>query len=388
MAAVNGNTPSAVQKFDDFLKKYPSVKLVHIQYLDLSAIVRSRLVPVQSFRQTLKGDGVHPGSGSIAEGGFPSSNGILPELLEYLLPTAKIIPDINTIRFSYDSARLNNTATVIADIVPNAGLPKLDARGLLVETVAKAKEANNLTFLVGHELEFCFMERDRTTIPTDRQLGLHNSSITSRSRYWPVLNEIIVAFAEQDINVIEAHKEYDPNQFEIALPPLPPVESADLLVYARELIRDIAYRHELHVSFYPDPFPDNAHQLNGAHVHISATPTNNSSSFNPDEFLGGLLSHVPALCGIGMTSVDSYGRADANGIGVGARVAWGTNNRSTAIRLVTKNHWEVRCSDSSSNPYLLTAAIIAAGLDKKPLTYKEIDSKPLSINPHRPLSAY
>lgn len=374
MAVVNGTIPSAVQKLDEFLHKYPSVKLVHIQYADLSAVIRSRLVPVQTFRQTISSSGRHPGSGSIADTGMPSSNAITPELLVNVMPTAKIVPDVSSLRLSYDSANLGNTATVLADIIPDAGLIDVDARSLLARTVSNAKENQNLTFLVGHELEFYFMERDGS-VPADTQVGLHNSSITSRSRYWPVLNEVLVALAEQGINAVEAHKEYAPTQFEIALPPRSPVESADILIYARETIRDIAYRHNLHVSFYVEPFAKEMHYaLNGAHIHISATPTDTtSSSFNPNEFLGGLLSHVPALCGIGMTSVDSYGRTD--GMGCGANVAWGENNRSTAIRLVTKDHWEVRCSDASSNPYLMTAAVIAAGLDKRPLTFKEIDSK-------------
>ena len=376
MAVLNGNgyISSDTELLDKFLDKYPVVKLIHIQYLDLSAVVRSRLVPLQTFKQIVAGNGVHPGSGSIADLAMPTSNAIIPELLELIIPTTKIKPDISTLRFSYDSGRIGNTATCIASIHPNVEGMALDARSLLTQTVADAEKQYQLKFLVGHELEFCFTEIDGSAPTTERQTGLHNGGILSRSRYWPVLNEILAALAEQNVDVIEIHKEYDPVQFELALPPRPPVESADLLVYARELIRDIAYRHGLNITFYPDPFITD-HLLTAAHVHISATQTDPSSTFEPDQFLGGILSHIPALCALGMSSIDSYGRVDPMHIAAGAYVAWGTNNRSTVVRGVTKNHWELRCSDGSSNPYLMTSAIISAGLDKKPLKLKDVNGK-------------
>ena len=371
----NGDTRPAVQSLDAFLASHPEVKLINMQYLDLSAVMRSRIVPVETLRKTLEGDGYHLGSGSVADMCLPSDNAIIEEIVPHIIPKGRLIPDVSTLRMCYDSAKLGNTAVVFASLEMD-GLD-LDPRVLLKRTVAAAEEEHGLKFLVGHEIEFCFMEMDRSKAPLEQQMGLHNGSFTSRSRYWPVLNEILVALAEEGLFAIEAHKEYGPTQFEIALPPYPPVESVDVLLYARELIKDIAYRHGLIATIYPHAFAAAAghHETNGQRIHISATPAKESSSFDPDQFLGGLLSHIPALCAIGMASVDSYGRTARGHFGCGDFVAYGTNNRSTAIRLVSKNHWELRCVDATSNPYLMIAGMISAGLDSKPLTLEDIDSK-------------
>lgn len=373
MALTNGTYPSSpnIQILDDFVASHPCVKLIHIQYIDLSGVFRSRLVPLQTLRETLQNNGVHPGSGSIADLAMPSDNAILEEIVPYIIPVGQIKPDVSTIRMCHDSANLGNTASVIA----NVDIMDLDARALLQKTVAEAESQHGLTFKVGLELEFCFMEKDRSTVPAEQQHGLHNSAILSRSRYWPVLNEIVAALAEEGIYAIECHKEYEPAQFEIALQPSDPVRAVDICMYTRELIRDISYRHGLIATFYPSPFAGGVDMPSGAHVHISATPSTSASSFEPDQFLGGLLSHIPALCAIGMPSVDSYGRTAHGTFGCGSFVAWGTNNRSTAIRKVSNDHWEVRCNDGCSNLYMMVVGIIAAGLDAKPLTLKDIDSK-------------
>lgn len=375
MTVVNGVTPSAVQILDKFLEAHPTVKLINIQVVDICGSLRLRVVPVQAFRKTLQGDGIHPGSGSVADLVCPPDNAIIFEILPYIIPKGYLKYETSTLRMCHDSANLRNTASVMCSI----DLMDMDARTLLKRTVADAEAHHKLNFLVGHELEFYFMELDRKTGPREGDKGLHNSAILNRSRYWPVLNEIVVALAEEGIYVIELHKEYAPHQFEIALPPYDPVESVDILVYTRGLIRDIAYRHNLVATFYPEPVPKSwgeDYHHNGAHIHISANCSeNNNTSFEPDQFLGGLLSHTPALCAIGHSSVDSYGRIEHGGFGAGSFVSWGTNNRSTSVRLVSKNHWEVRFNDGCSNPYLMLMGIISAGLDFKPLTLKEIKRK-------------
>lgn len=373
MAMTNGVHPSSpeVQILDDFLASHPSVKLVNIQYVDLCGAFRSRLVPIQTLRHSLlENDGVHPGSGTVADLVMPSDNAILGELLPYIIPTGKIRPDVSTIRKCHDSAGIGNTASVMA----NVDIMDLDPRALLQKKVAEAETEHGVKFKVGLELEFCFLEADRSTLPAPQQMGLHNGAILSRSRYWPVLNEITAALAEEGIYVIESHKEYEPTQFEIALPPYDPVQAVDICMYTRELIRDVSYRHGLVATFYPDPLPGTGHMGNGAHVHISATSMISTSSFDPEQFLGGLLSHITALCAIGMPSVDSYLRAADGTFGCGAYVAWGTNNRFTTVRKVSNNHWEVRSNDGCANLYLMVLGIIAAGLDAKPLTLKDIDS--------------
>ena len=61
----------------------------------------------------------------------------------------------------------------------------------------------------------------------------------------------------------------------------------------------------------------------------------------------------------------------------------GTQNRETPLRRIEGSHFEIRCVDGLSNPYLVLAAIIGAGLqgilDEEPLEMKDCPSDPATL---------
>lgn len=61
----------------------------------------------------------------------------------------------------------------------------------------------------------------------------------------------------------------------------------------------------------------------------------------------------------------------------------GTQNRETPLRRIEGSHFEIRCVDGLSNPYLVLAAIIGAGLqgilDEEPLEMKDCPNDPSTI---------
>jgi glutamine synthetase len=84
-------------------------------------------------------------------------------------------------------------------------------------------------------------------------------------------------------------------------------------------------------------------------------------------FLGGLLAHARALAAVCAPSVNSYkrlvvGRALSGATWAPAYIAYGDNNRTGCVR-VPGGRLEMRLPDSGCNPYLATAAILAAGMD-------------------------
>ena len=84
-------------------------------------------------------------------------------------------------------------------------------------------------------------------------------------------------------------------------------------------------------------------------------------------FLGGLMAHAAGLTAIAAPCVNSYKRLVSRGSRSGAtwapvNIAYGNNNRTAFVR-IPGGRLELRVPDASSNPYLLTAAIIHAGLD-------------------------
>ena len=85
------------------------------------------------------------------------------------------------------------------------------------------------------------------------------------------------------------------------------------------------------------------------------------------QFMGGLLKHAPALAAVCAPTVNSYkrlvvGRSLTGATWAPAYITYGDNNRSSMIR-IPKGRLELRLPDGAANPYLATAAVIAAGLD-------------------------
>jgi glutamine synthetase len=83
--------------------------------------------------------------------------------------------------------------------------------------------------------------------------------------------------------------------------------------------------------------------------------------------VAGVLAHAPALCALAAPTVNSYKRLTVGESLSGttwapAYVAHGPNNRTALVRTLP-GRFEWRVPDASANPYLATAALIAAGLD-------------------------
>jgi glutamine synthetase len=127
----------------------------------------------------------------------------------------------------------------------------------------------------------------------------------------------------------------------------------------------------------PKPFANRPG--NGMHMHVSlgdgrrnlfqdkSDPQGLELSEMAYHFLGGLLAHAPALTALCAPPVNSYkrlvvGRSLTGATWAPAYISYGDNNRSTMVR-IPKGRLELRLGDGACNPYLATAAVIAAGLD-------------------------
>jgi glutamine synthetase len=131
-------------------------------------------------------------------------------------------------------------------------------------------------------------------------------------------------------------------------------------------------------TFMPKPFSNRTGS--GAHFHISmgnaTTPNLFQDKTDPKglqlsplayHFLGGILAHARALTAVCAPTVNSYkrlvvGRALSGATWAPAYIAYGDNNRTSCVR-IPGGRLEMRLPDASCNPYLATAAIIAAGMD-------------------------
>jgi glutamine synthetase len=126
----------------------------------------------------------------------------------------------------------------------------------------------------------------------------------------------------------------------------------------------------------PKPFADLTG--NGCHVHVSLW--NGATNLFADDdgalgvsaagyrFIGGIIHSADAMAAILNPTVNSYKRISAPRTVSGATwspnsVTYTGNNRTHMIRIPEPGRFELRLADGAANPYLLQAAILAAGLD-------------------------
>ena len=188
--------------------------------------------------------------------------------------------------------------------------------------------------------------------------------------------DVLVALAEQGVVVEQLHPEYAPGQFELSVAPEGPVEAADTSVLVRTTLRAVGEAHGFRTSFSPKV--DVAGVGNGGHVHLSLWRDGANLmaggerrfelTADGEAFSAGVLEHLPALLAVGAPGVASYLRLVPSHW-AGAYVAWGLENRETAMRMVTgstgSTSWaanmEVKCFDLLANPYLVLAGLLATG---------------------------
>jgi glutamine synthetase len=101
------------------------------------------------------------------------------------------------------------------------------------------------------------------------------------------------------------------------------------------------------------------------------------------QFIAGVMHSAEALCAITNPTVNSYKRINAPVTTSGATwspntVTYSGNNRTHMIRIPDSGRFEFRLADGAANPYLMPAAVLAAGLDG--IANKRDPGKRLDIN--------
>ncbi|MGW2325945.1 glutamine synthetase [Streptomyces sp. NPDC001700] len=190
------------------------------------------------------------------------------------------------------------------------------------------------------------------------------------------LADLLDTLHTQGVEVLQLHPEYAAGQFEVSVAPADPVGAADLAVLVRETIRGVSSRHGLTPLF--GPVAEAGTVGNGGHLHLSLWQGHRNLCRDGDgphgmtatseAFLAGVLRALPALLAIGAPSPASYLRLEPSRW-AGAYQCWGLENREAAVRFITgapddpgAANAEVKCFDPAANPYLVTGAVIAAGL--------------------------
>ncbi|MCC7085917.1 MAG: type III glutamate--ammonia ligase [Pirellulales bacterium] len=355
-------TPEQAAKF---LEQH-QVKLVLAQFIDIHGVAKAKAVPVSHFSDILS-DGA--GFAGFAVWGL----GQEPHHPDYMalgdLATLSLVP------WQPGYARIVCDGRVKQKPWP------FDTRFILKRQVERLAQ-RGWTMNTGLEPEFMLFARgdDGKFGPADATDTLEKPCYDykglSRSRVF--LEKLVAAMVDVGIDVYQIDHEDANAQFEINFTYSDALTTADRLVFFRMAASEIARELGIICTFMPKPL--STRTGSGMHMHVSLADGQGKNLFldksDPRQlglskmayhFLGGLLKHAPALTALCAPCVNSYkrlvvGRSLSGSTWAPAFISYGDNNRTSMIR-IPFGRIELRLCDSSANPYLATAATLAAGMD-------------------------
>jgi glutamine synthetase len=151
---------------------------------------------------------------------------------------------------------------------------------------------------------------------------------------------------------------------------------ADKLMLYKYVVKNVAWQAGKTATFMPKPvFEDNG---SGMHVHQSLWKGGEPLFYDEAGYagvsdlgrwyIGGLLTHAPAILAFSNPTTNSYKRL-VPGYEAPVNLVYSQRNRSAAVRIPLYSQspkakrLEFRCPDPSCNPYLAFSAMLMAGLD-------------------------
>jgi len=243
-----------------------------------------------------------------------------------------------------------------------------------------AKEG--LTMYTGIEPEFMLLARraDGSLAPYDSTDDLEKPCYDYKglARSAPFLEKLVDSLKAVGLDVYQIDHEDANGQFEVNFTYADAMKTADHYTFFKMAASEIARSMGMVATFMPKPFSNRTGT--GSHFHISLGDRKTKNLFYDERdkngmklsqlgywFLGGILAHARALTAVCAPSVNSYkrlvvGRALSGATWAPAYIAYGDNNRTACVR-IPGGRIEMRLPDGSCNPYLASAAILAAGMD-------------------------
>ncbi len=235
-----------------------------------------------------------------------------------------------------------------------------DTRLLLKNAVLRAKEAG-IEFKFGNETEFYLFINDENgksaNIPYD-EAGYMD--IAPLDKCENVRREISLTIERMGLIPERSHHESGPGQNEIDFHYARPLKAADQMTTFKMAVSTIANRLGLTADFSPRPLQD--YPGNGYHINIYASDADGNDMAK--YAAAGILERIREITIFLNPTELSYSRLGNNS--APDRVNWSKQGESEQLLYMeTRNgrtRAELRSPDAASNPYLVYALLIYAGL--------------------------
>ena len=353
------------------------VKYVLSSWIDLFGIPKTKPVPMSDFEELCMGKGPQFAVHSIS---------FVPELTPADSDQV-MVPDLDAV---YICPWDTSMAIIFADLFWEDKPYNVCSRQALKRAIRDTKDAGYVGY-AGIEPEFIAMRYDSNGTPVKAIKDTPENAQKVRRQAFgydveysldsmPFFKDMIDILEDMGWNVHDVVAEGAYSQFELDFHYTDLLEMADRLVFLRILLKEIAKKHGMFITFMPKPTTGD--WRSGAHINLSLqaidNPDTNLFGNNEDGWsdisryaVGGLMTHADALTAITCPTVNSYnGLVPKVGGFEGGTVTWaptnityGHNNRSAQFRLPQSRYCvENRAADMCMNVYLALGMTISAAM--------------------------
>ncbi|MGQ0668955.1 MAG: glutamine synthetase family protein [Actinomycetota bacterium] len=343
------------------------IEWVRFELPDIHGMSRSKTVPIRHAASYARGGLNMYGGASVLD----TRSDVVPGTLyneerawgdQLLYPdpdTAAVVPWADrTARFICDAAWYDGT--------PVAATPRHVFRRALEKCRSMGFEP-----VMGSEFEFYLLTAD-TYEPLFTGYHIFN---TVRNDWVPTIRRILEEMPRIGVDIITSNTEYAGSQWEINFAPASGLAGPDMAFTFKNGVKEIAKQDGYLASFMTKPFADQSGS--GCHTHLSLVSRDTGANIFGDDgdpdgisdtcrhFIGGLMRYAEAIDALVAPTVNCHRRRRRHTFSP-TNVSWGLDERSSLVRVkggaLESRHIEYRAPSAMSNPYLVGAAILSAGL--------------------------
>ncbi|HEX6399169.1 MAG TPA: glutamine synthetase family protein, partial [Actinomycetota bacterium] len=225
--------------------------------------------------------------------------------------------------------------------------------------------------VIGSEWEFYLLDGE-THEPLFSGYHIFN---TLRNDYVPTIRRIMEEMPKVGVDIITANCEYAGSQWEVNFAPGTGLAGPDNAFTFKNGVKEIAKQDGYLATFMSKPWGDSAGS--GCHTHLSLVHAESGENAfgdadDPQEmnatcrsFIAGVLTYAKAFDAVIAPTVNCLRRRRPHTFSP-SNISWGVEDRSALLRVKSsdpsRKHIEYRAPSALSNPYLVGAAILQAGL--------------------------
>ena len=351
------------------------VEFIRLQFADLFGTLKNIAVTTSQLEKILEHQCIFDGA---AIDGF--ANHDMAELY--------LEPEVDSFVIFPWRPQQGKVGRFICNVLTEDGEPFAgDTRNVLKNVLSQAEELG-YSVDIGAECEFFLFDTDEE--------GGSTTNTREKGSYFDIgpvdqgenaRREMVLFLEEMGFEVESSFHAREAAQHIIRFKNAEALLTADNIITFKMVVRTVAKRHGFHATFMPKPKKD----LEGSGMRLTFTLYKDGKNVFTDtartdkfsktayQFMAGIMNHMEGMALINNPIVNSYKRF-VSGFNAPGKVTCSTKDREAMLRLISfKNEGtrlELRSPDGASNPYLVFAVCLAAGLDgiKRELKAPALDS--------------